>query len=116
MSKTSLDFLWILGFLWRQSKCEESALSRLHILADLLGNRSTFVIVIDIIFSIRFACLYVPCFWTLEFGRVILKNSKFYIYRSKFFHLLLYNEAWQVLIVPVELPNPEETQIWESEN
>ena len=41
--------------------------------------------------SIRFACFYVPCFWTLEFGRVILKNSKFYIYRSKFFHLLLYN-------------------------
>ena len=47
---------------------------------------------------------------------MILKNSKFYIYGSKFFHLLLYNEAWQVLIVPVELPNPEETQIWESEN
>ena len=32
------------------------------------------------------------------------------------FFCFIYTETWQVWIVPIELPNPEETQIWEGEN
>ena len=43
---------------------------------------------------------------------MFLKSSKFYFYSSKFFLASLY---WYMvsLYVPLELPNPEETQIWE---
>ena len=99
MSKTSLDFLWILGFLWRQSKCEESALSRLHILADLLGNRSTFVIVIQIFRSVLRVSMFlafelkssVAWFWkTVSFTFIALSFFIFfYIMKHGKFRLFL---------------------------
>ena len=48
-------------------------------------------------------------------SRVFEKRSKFYLYSSKFF-IFLCTETWQVSSVPMELPNPSETQIWEGEN
>ena len=97
---------WV--FLQRQSNSEESALSRLHILADLLGNKSLGLLLVTGVFLSSFL-------WNFRVRlRVFEKRSKFYL-SSKFFYLL-YTETWQVKIVPIELPNPEETQIWEGEN
>ena len=47
--------------------------------------------------------------------RVFEKCSKFCLYSSKFL-IFLYTETWQVSSVPMELPNPSETQIWKGEN
>ena len=46
-------------------------------------------------------------------SRVFEKRIKFYLY-SFIFTIFFYTEAWQVKIVPIELP--EETQIWKGEN
>ena len=54
---------------------------------------------------ICFLCFKVRCVWS----RVFEKRSKFYLYSSKFF-IFLYTETWQVSSVPIELPNPSETQ------
>ena len=43
-------------FLRRQSKFEEAALSRLYILANLLGNKRSSFVIYDWWISIRFVC------------------------------------------------------------
>ena len=48
-------------------------------------------------------------------SRVFEKRIKFYLY-SFTFSIFFYTETWQIKIVPIELPHPEETQIWEGEN
>ena len=81
MPKTSLDFV----FLRRQSKSEEAALSSLSrllfILANLLGNKRSFVICVWLVdfdpFCV-FLCFKVTCF-------VFEKHRKFYLSSKTFF-------------------------------
>ena len=66
-----------------------------------------------------FLCFKVRCFWTSKFGRVFLKSAVSFSLALSFFTFLHWNMASldsQGEIVSMELPNPEEKQIWEGEN
>ena len=93
MPKTSLDFGF---FLRRQSKSKESALFRLHILEDLLGNKRSWFVICDWWISIRFFVFLRSLLLNYRVrSRVFEKRNKFYLYSCKFFDPL-YTETWQV--------------------
>ena len=106
-------------FLRRKSKSEEvtlSSLSRLYILANLLGNESPWSVISDWWISIRFVCFCVSGLIAL-----FLKSTVSFTLVLIFFNffILKLNVAslnFKGEIVPIELPNPEETQIRKGEN
>ena len=99
-------------YLRRQSKTEEAALSslsRLYILANLLGKKVVVreLWLVDFDPFCVFLCFKVRCF-------VFEKHRKFYLSSKNFLTSFHWNMATldsKGKIVPVELPNQEETQL-----
>ena len=103
-------------FLRRQSKSEEAALSSLsclsYILANLLGNKRSSFVICDWWISIRFVC-----FCVSRLDALFLKS--FTLALRFFLSSLHWNMASldsKSEIVPIELPNPEETEPRKGEN
>ena len=106
-------------FLRRQWKSEEVALfslSRLlYILANLLGKKRSSFVICDWWISIRLVC-----FCVSRLDALFLKSTVSFTLALRFFLSSLH---WNMAsldskgeIVPIELPNPEETQLRKGEN
>ena len=66
-----------------------------------------------------FLCFKVRCIWTSKFGRLFLKSAVSVSLALSFLTFLHWNMTRldsQGDIVSMEIPNPEEKQIWEGEN
>ena len=107
-SKTSLDFVFFK--IWKSSGF--LCFLTLYILAKLLGNkRGHGLWLVDFNPFCVFQSFRVRCF-------VFEKHRKFYL-SSQFFVFFILKHGkfrFQGEVVPIELPNPEETQIRKGEN
>ena len=108
--------LWILCFsavfitIWRRG-----AFSRLYILANL-GKRKAVVCdlwLVDFDPFCVFLCFMVCCF-DFEKHRKFYLSSKFFFFNSLYWNVASLDSKDEN--VPIELPNPEETQIRNGEN
>ena len=85
----------------RQSKSEESALSRLQILADVLGNKRSWFVICDWWISIRFVCFCISRFVAFELlcSVAMLLTSAVSLSLALSFFYLLYTKTWQVYLL-----------------
>ena len=99
-----------------EQKNFQACLRFLYILANLLGNKRSSFVICDRWISIRFVCF---CVSRLD-ALFLKKHRKFYLSSKIFFLYSLHGNMASLdskgEIVPIELPNLDETQLRKGEN